>query len=130
MSAAATLRAAVLAQLRTVAGAQRVADGAGAKAAAVLHVTLRDIATTDWGTKDRAGREARVGVTVRDDHQQPARIEGIAGAVEAALLALPRDLPGWRVVTVVPVRCAVLGEGTARWAAMVDVRVRMLEQED
>jgi hypothetical protein len=34
------------------------------------------------------------------------------------------------VVTVVPVRCAVLGEGTARWAAMVDVRVRMLEQED
>ena len=129
MSAAVALRAAVLAQLRAIAGVQRVADGAGAKAA-MPHVTLRDIAATDWGTKDRAGREARVGVTVRDDHPLPARIEGIAGAVEAALLALPRDLPGWRIVTVVPVRCAVLGEGTARWAAMVDVRVRMLEQED
>ncbi|MEH3102164.1 DUF3168 domain-containing protein [Sphingomonas adhaesiva] len=130
MSGVAVLRAAVLARLRgdPAVAAHRVVEGAGARAAAVPFVVLRDVAATDWGTKDRDGREVRVSLAVRDEGESGARAEAIGAAVEASLLAMPRTLSGWRVVTVVPVRAALLHEGGQRWAALVDVRCRMLEE--
>ena len=127
MSAGATVRAAALAALRDDPAivVNRVIDGAQARGTPP-YVLLREVIAIDWGTKDRAGRELRVGVTVRDAGETPARVEALAGAVEAALLAMPRDLDGWRVASLVPVRCAVLAEGEGRWAALIDVRARVL----
>ena len=127
MSAIAAVRAAALARLRGEAAVavNRVWDGADRRGS-VPYAVLRDVIASDWGTKDRDGREVRVGVTVRDEGESPARATMLAAAVEAALLDLPRDLTGWRVASVVPVRCAVLAEAQGRWAALVDVRVRVM----
>lgn len=127
MSAVAAVRAAVLARLRDdpAVAVNRVWDGADRRGS-VPYAVLRDVVASDWGTKDRDGREVRVGVTVRDEGESPARATMLAGAAEAALLTLPRDLPGWRVASVVPVRTVVLAEAQGRWAALVDVRVRVL----
>ena len=129
MSAVVAVRGAALARLRAGLAVNRVWDGADGRGTAPYAV-LRDVVAVDWGTKDRAGREVRVGVTVRDEGETPARCETLAAAAEAALLDLPRELSsegaGWRVASVVPVRCAVLGEGQGRWAGVVDVRVRVL----
>lgn len=127
MSAAAVLRAAALTQLRSAIGTQanRVFDGPGA-VATPPHVELREATASDWGTKDRVGREVRIGVAVRDAGDTPARCQALADAVEGALEALPRDLPGWRIASVVPVRAVLLPEGAGRWAALIDVRFRML----
>ncbi|WP_235532713.1 tail completion protein gp17 [Sphingomonas sp. Leaf412] len=129
MSAVAAVRGAALARLRGALAVNRVWDGADGRGT-VPYAVLRDVVAVDWGTKDRAGREVRVGVTVRDEGGTPARCETLAAAAEAALLDLPRDLSGaesdWRAASVVPVRCTVLGEGQGRWAGIVDVRVRVL----
>lgn len=130
MSALAAVRAAALAALRAdpAVAVNRVIDGADARGSPPYAV-LRDVTAIDWGTKDRAGRELRIGVTVRDASETAARAEELAGAVETSLLALPRDLPGWRIASLVPVRCAVLAEGEGRWAALIDVRVRVLADD-
>lgn len=127
MSAVAAVRAAVLARLRgdSAMAVNRVWDGADRRGS-VPYAVLRDVVASDWGTKDRDGREVRVGVTVRDEGESPARTGALADAAEAALLSLPRDLPGWRVASVVPVRSMVLAEAQGRWAALVDVRVRVM----
>lgn len=124
-SAGAAVRAGVLARLRAVGGINGVWEGAGVSAAAPFLV-LGDVVASDWGTKDAAGRELRVAVTVRDRGDTPARVEGIAAAVEAAVAGLPRDLGGWRVASVVLVRSNVVAAGKGAWAAMVDHRVRVL----
>ena len=127
MSALAVVRAAALARLRDdpAVAVNRVWDGADRRGT-VPYALLRDAIASDWGTKDRAGREVRIGVTVRDEGESPARSALLADAVEAALLDLPRELGAWRVASVVPVRSVVLGEAQGRWAALVDVRVRVL----
>ena len=127
MSAAATVRAAALARLRgdPAVAVNRIFDGADARGTAPYAV-LRDVTATDWGTKDRAGRELRLGITIRDEGETPARAEALAGAAEAALLDLPRDLAGWRIASAVPLRCAVVAEAQGRWGVLVDVRIRVL----
>lgn len=80
----------------------------------------------DWGTKDRAGRELRLAVILRDVGETSTRIGTLGAAVEAAVPALPRDLPGWRVASVVFLRSRVAGEGPGRWIAAIEFRVRML----
>lgn len=127
MSAAAVLRDAVLAQLNArLAGRVNRVLGGEPVSATVPYLELRDMIARDWGTKDRAGRELRLGITVRDAGDGPGRIQQLAGEAEAAIEALPRDLPGWRIASIMLVRSAVLSEGAGRWAALVDHRIRML----
>lgn len=127
MSAAATLRGAVRGRLAAaLAGTvNRVLDGA-AHGASEPFVQLREAVATDWGTKDRTGREVRLGVSVRDAGDTATRCHAIAAAAEAAIEAMPRDLPGWRVVSIALIRSAVTGEGAGRSVALVDYRFRML----
>ncbi len=80
----------------------------------------------DWGTKDRAGRELRLAVIVRDAAETSVRLGGLVAAVEAAVPGLPRDLDGWRVASVVFLRSRVAGEGPGRWIGSVEFRVRVL----
>ena len=127
MSAAAIVRAAALTRLRgdPAVAVNRVWDGADGRGT-TPYAVLRDVTATDWGTKDRAGRELRLGITIRDGGETPARAETLADAAEAALLDLPRDLNGWRIASAAPLRCAVVAEAQGRWAVLVDVRIRVL----
>jgi len=123
--AGAAVRAAVLARLRTVPGVNGVWEGTGVSAAAPF-LLLGDVVASEWGTKDAAGAELRVAVTVRDRGDTPVRAGELAVLVEAAVAGLPRDLDGWRVASVVLLRSSVLASGKGAWAAMVDHRVRVL----
>lgn len=125
IGAAAAVRASVLARLRGVGGVNGVWEGAGVSAT-VPFVLLGDVVASDWSTKDRAGRELRVAVTVRDRGDSPARAGTLAAAVEAAVAGLPRALDGWRVASVVLIRSSVVASGKGAWAALVDHRVRVL----
>lgn len=129
MAAVSAVRAGVLAALRAAPELEVTRVVEGVTKATPPFVQLRDVGASDWGTKDRAGRELRVGVTVRDVADLPGRVEALAAAAEAALLALPRVLGRWRVASVVLTRSLVLSEGERRWAVLVDVRVRVLEGE-
>lgn len=126
------MRAAVLAALRERVAVTRVFEAAAAKGT-VPYLALREWSATDWGTKDRAGRELRIGIVVRDEGESGARAVALAADAEAALMSLGGEA-GWRVVNVVPVRNVLLNEGVGsgragRWAALVDVRVRMMAED-
>ena len=82
---------------------------------------------TDWGTKDQRGREVRLAVLVHDAGETSSRLVSLAEAVEAAVLAMPRDIGGWRVASLVFVRSRIAGEGRGRWLASVEFRVRVLQ---
>lgn len=91
------------------------------------YLLIDDPVTTDWSTKDQDGRELRLAVLVRDTGQARARVQALAGDVEAAIAALPAALDGgWRIVSRVLVRTRVVGEDDAGVSAVVEYRVRML----
>ena len=82
--------------------------------------------SSDWSTKDRRGREVRLAVLLHDAGETPARMLALAEAVETAVPAMPRDLDGWHVASLVFVRARVAGDGPGRWLASVEFRARML----
>jgi hypothetical protein len=125
MSAESVVQAAVLAALRGVAGLNGVYLGPPVKAT-VPFAELGDLLGGDWSVKDRMGRELRLLVTVRDAGERPARVQALAEAVGAAIEAVPRDLAGWRVASVVLVRSRLSGATGGRWNASVEYRVRVL----
>lgn len=85
---------------------------------------------TDWGTKDMAGREGRFAVALFDAGERPARLRMLAGAVEAAIEAMPRSLDqGWTVASLVLLRARISREGDSRWQSVSEFRVRMLRSE-
>lgn len=92
------------------------------------YAQVEEAVLTDWGTKDMAGREGRLSVTLFDQGAAPARLRVLIGEVERAVLGLPRELgAGWRVASLSVVRSRVLREGEGRWAALCEFRVRMLQ---
>lgn len=130
MSAEAVLQAAVLRALRDdailAAGANGVFEGPTTRAS-TPYVELGELISVDWSVKDRTGRELRLSVTVRDAGETLARAQLLAGAAGAAIEALPRDLPGWRVAGLVFVRMRSSRGPPGTWAAFVEYRVRMME---
>ncbi|MCD2325529.1 DUF3168 domain-containing protein [Sphingomonas sp. IC-56] len=92
------------------------------------YAQVEDAVLSDWGTKDMAGREGRLSVTLFDQGAAPARLRVLIGEVERAVLGLPRELgAGWRVASLSAVRSRVVREGDGRWAAWCEFRVRMLQ---
>lgn len=89
--------------------------------------TLDEAVLSEWGTKDRPGREARGTLILRDEGEAPTRLRTLADAAEAALLAIP-GIPGgeWQLVSMAVLRSRVLSDGNGRWAAMIDFRARLL----
>ncbi len=126
MSAESVLQAAVLARLRAVAGLNGVYAGPPVRATPPF-AELGELISGDWGAKDRAGRELRVLVTLRDAGETAVRLSALAAGVGAAVEALPRDLTGWRVASVVLVRSRSWGTSPGQWSASVDYRIRMME---
>lgn len=131
MSAAeGAVRAAIVAALRADAALGAVLngvfDGPGVRASAP-YAEVTDALATDWGTKDRRGRELRVAITLRDLAELPGRLNAMVDATQAAIEGLARDLDGWRVASVAFQRSRIAPEGPGRWLAVVEYRVRILE---
>lgn len=129
MSAESVLQSALLVALhgdaRLSAGLNGVFEGPAVKASPPF-AELDEMLAVDWGTKTAAGRELRIGVTLRDAAETGARLQGLAEAAGAAIEAIPRDLDGWRVASLVFVRSRVLRGPPGKWTAVVEYRLRMM----
>jgi hypothetical protein len=131
MSIEAGWRAAVRAALAEdplwAATINRIGDGES-EGAPVPSAWIGDVIGSDWGAKDRPGREMRLGLTIVD-RGEGERIAALLAAAEGALLAMPRALTvgdgamwdsSGPVVT--RVRFARRRDGTR--VAMIDLRLR------
>lgn len=128
MSAGAAIHAAVKTALRAAPGlAEASIFAAPPLRAAHPFVVVTEPLLTDWGCKGADGREARIGVAIEDSGEEPVRLRRLAGAADAALATLPRDLgDGWRIASAVPLRVRIVPAGTARWTALVEWRLRVM----
>lgn len=97
--------------------------------AARPYAVIEEASLGNWGTKDLAGREGVLAVTLYDGGERPVRLRALAGEVEAAIETMLRDLgEGWRVVTLILARSRIVREGESRWMAMSEWRVRILRE--
>lgn len=92
---------------------------------AAPYVLLDDVLATDWGTKDRPGREVRLAFALRDGSQDAAPVSAIAAALETRLLALPRTGTGYRLASLQPLRSRTVRIGDI-WLVTLDYRARLL----
>lgn len=129
MNAEGDIRAAVIALLQGDAGlgaqVNRVHDGTPVKASPPTLI-VGECSGVDWGTKDKAGRELRLALTIEDDLETPARISGIMPLADAAVRGLPSTVAGWRIGSLVLMRSRLLRSGAGRWSALLEYRIRVL----
>ena len=95
--------------------------------AAFPYLVISGGGSSDWSTKTARGRELRIALTLWDDGQAAARLHRLMALVEDAVAGLPRDLPNWRVASVVFVRSLVARDAAGPWAGLIEFRVRVLE---
>ena len=133
MSAQAVLGEVLVVVLKAHAGVARLVTAvfdAPPVRAARPYAEVAEALLTDWSTKDMAGREGRIAIVLRDAGERPVRLRDLAGEVDAAVEALPRDLgEGWRIASLVPVRSRIVREGDGLWAGTNEYRVRMLRMQ-
>lgn len=129
MSAEAEMRAALLAALRAdaalMARVNRVHDDPPLKASPPM-VVVGECSGTDWGTKDRPGRELRMSVTIEDDRETQARIAGIMPLVEAAVGSLPGTVGIWQTGSLMLIRSRLYRTAAGRWVGLLEYRLRVL----
>jgi len=83
-------------------------------------------ASTDWSTKDHAGREVRVALEIHCRGDDPETAAGIVEAVEARVAALPRAQAGFHIATTAFLRArAEQRPGNLR-AVLLEYRFRLL----
>jgi hypothetical protein len=102
-----------------------VYDGAPPRAE-FPYIVISDSPVTDWSTKTERGREIRLALNIWDDGEAAESLRTLMIAVEAAIENFPRDLPGWRVASLVFLRSLISREPGAPSAALIEHRVRMI----
>lgn len=134
MSADLAVRAAVIAALRghgaLAALINRVHDGEPVKATPPI-VVVGECAASDWGTKDREGRELRLALSVRDTGETSTRVGQIVPLIDAAVRAIGPVVSGgvagnWQIGSITLIRSRLLRSGEAQWSAVIDYRLRAL----
>jgi Protein of unknown function (DUF3168) len=123
MNALAAVQAALVTLLDGIAP---VYDGAPPRAA-FPYIVISDSPVTDWSTKTQAGREIRLALTIWDDGEVAESLRTLMIAVETAMEGFPRNLPGWRVASLVFLRSLISRTPDAPSAALIEYRVRVLE---
>lgn len=130
MNADSDIRAALVALLQADgtlnAQVNRVYDGPPAKASPPM-VVVGDCIGSDWATKDKAGRELRLGLTIEDDRETPSRISTIMPLVDAAVQGLSGAIGAWQVGSLIMIRSRLVRNNAGRWVAVMDYRIRVLE---
>ena len=91
------------------------------------YIAIGDGVVTDWSTKTQIGRELRIAITIWDDGEVPARLHALVAAAETAMVTLPRDLPGWRIASLVFLRALIVRDAGGPWAGLVEHRIRILQ---
>jgi hypothetical protein len=94
--------------------------------AAFPYITIGESPSTDWSTKTAVGREIRLALSVWDDGSSAARLHRIMGIVENAVASIARDVPGWRLVSLIFLRSMAVRSAAGPWVGLVDHRVRVL----
>ncbi len=94
--------------------------------AAFPYIAITDGLTSDWSTKTEVGREIRLALTVWDDGESATHLARLMGHVEDAVMAMPSDLDGWRVASLVFQRSMLVRDPGGPWAGLVEHRVRLL----
>jgi len=122
VSAGRFLQAAIASRLGGLEQVTGVFDGPPARAP-FPYVVLDAGTESDWSHKTGEGREVLVAVTVWDD--QPARLQQLADAVEAAVVATA-SVDGWQLVSMRLIRRRTVRDVAGPWAAAVDFRARLL----
>ncbi|MBA4761850.1 MAG: DUF3168 domain-containing protein [Sphingomonas sp.] len=124
---AAAIRAALTAHGPLTEGLVGIFDAPPVRAA-TPHAVIGEALLSDWGTKDMAGREARVVVSLFDAGESPARLRRLAGEVEVATAGMPREIGGgWELASRVLLRARIERKGEGRWVATSEWRLRMLK---
>jgi hypothetical protein len=103
-----------------------VFDGPGPRAA-YPYISINNGSVADWSTKTAKGREIALMLTVWDDGEDAERLQNVMQAVEDAVASIPRDMPGWRVASLVFLRSRIVRDADGPWAGLVDHRIRMIE---
>lgn len=91
------------------------------------YISVANGLVSDWSTKTAIGRELRVALTVWDDGEEVARLIDLMGHIEDAVAAMPRDLTGWRVVSIAFLRSFISRDPVQPWAGLVEYRLRVLQ---
>ena len=124
MSAGGALQEVLAARLAAIAGLSGVYDGPPARAA-YPYVVLDAGTESDWSHKDGTGREVLVALTLWDE--QPARLQVLADAVEAAVAGAGSPV-GWTLVSLRFLRRRTIRDVAGPWAAAIDFRARLLSE--
>ena len=124
MSAGGALQEVLAARLATITEFSGVYDGPPARAA-YPYVVLDAGTESDWSHKDNTGREVLVALTLWDE--QPARLQVLADAVEAAVAGSGSPV-GWALVSLRFLRRRTIRDVAGPWAAAIDVRARLLSE--
>jgi hypothetical protein len=83
-------------------------------------------ASTDWSTKDRAGREVRVALELHCRGDDPGTAAATTRAIEARVTALPRSQAGFEIANTTFLRArAEQRPGNLR-AVLIEYRFRLL----
>ena len=124
MSAGGALQEVLAARLATITEFSGVYDGPPARAA-YPYVVLDAGTESDWSHKDNTGREVLVALTLWDE--QPARLQVLADAVEAAVAGAGSPV-GWTLVSLRFLRRRTIRDVAGPWAAAIDFRARLLSE--
>jgi hypothetical protein len=120
------LAEAVIAALRTLEGLNGVYDGPPLSAAFPYAVVAAG-PESDWSHKSGEGRELRLSIQVYDKGERAGRLRALVAEIEAVVMQTGPELAGWRLVTLIFVREAMLRSTGAAWTESVDYRARLLK---
>lgn len=82
-------------------------------------------ASTEWGTKDRTGREIRVALELESHTDLTANDAGLLSAIERRVLELPPFQPGFELVSIRFLRSRSEARADNRRAALLEYRFRL-----
>lgn len=121
------LRAALIAWLRAdpALDLNSVTEEAPARASPPW-LALAATSSTDWGCKDRAGREVRVALELQCRGDVAEAASGLVAAIEARIESLPRAQDGFDVVSAALLRARTVQRAESRRAVLLEYRFRLL----
>lgn len=122
------LRAAVIEWLRTspdLAGLNAIEEESPLRASAPW-LGIATSASTDWGSKERAGREVRIAFELVTRGDEPAGDAPLVRAIEARLAATPSNQFGFQIVTARFLRARAERRAKNQRATLIEYAFRIL----
>ena len=92
--------------------------------AVLPYATIGTDVVTDWSRKDSDGREHRFQVSIWDGSAGTSGLKAAMAAVEAAVVAMPVVLVGWRIVGLRFLRGFVVRDADGPAQGVVEFRAR------